>query len=93
MAEPRGIRGRRVESLPNVNFEPVVRNPYTGAAVAYRGVPNGERVNVRRNRTERETLEQMERIYRLYGRNAARAARAYERTVNAMTNRNRWGNL
>ena len=90
MAEPRGLKGNRVESLPNVRYEAVARNPFTGAAVAYRGVPTGERTRVRANRTEAETLEQMRRMYERYGSNA-RAARAYARTVNAMMNRNRWG--
>lgn len=84
--------GRKVDTLPNVDFEPAARNPFTGAAVAYRGVPNGQTVRVRRNRTERETLDQMMRMYQQYGDNS-RAARAYGRTVNAMLNRGRWGKL
>lgn len=92
MAEPRSTRRNRVEPLPNVSFEAVARNPFTGAAIAYRGVPTGETVRVRRNRTQEETLEQMRRMYQRYGSNS-RAARAYERTVNAMTFRNRWGSL
>ena len=93
MSEPRvAMGGRKVETLPNVDFVPVARNPFTGAAVAYRGVPNGQSVRVRNNRTESETLDQMTRMYKRYGSNS-RAARAYERTVNAMTNRGRWGKL
>lgn len=95
MAEPRVSNGggrSRVQRMRNVDFVPAVVNPSTGAAVAYRAVPNGQRTRVRTNRTQEETLEQMRRMYERYGDNS-RAARAYARTVNAMTARGRWGKL
>lgn len=93
MAEPgKVVNGRgRVQRLPNVDFVGINGNGLT-AATAYRAVPNGQTTRVRSNRTERETLDQIERIYRNYGGDY-RAYRAYGRTVNAMLNRNRWGNL
>ena len=75
-----------VQRLKTYTYSPLTTN-------AGRLVPDGGTVMVRRNRTEAETRSQMERMFRNYGVVTDRMNRAYNRTVNAMIAKNRWGNL
>ena len=95
MAEPGIIKNSaKVQSLPNVKFVPLnERISPAGeriAATKYKKVPTGESVNVRSNRTARETLDQYKRMFDNYGVITDRMNRAYNRTMNAMIAKNRW---